>query len=849
MLARRCPSLVVWIALSCFAISPCAIAQGWQHIGKVTKVEKLPDGVELTAGKSKVRITAFREGIVRVRVAPTGVFPKDFSWAIVEAPQSPAVKIDDAKDELRMTAGDIVVRVNKSPLLISFSDNAGSTLIADEASLPMAWNGDHIQVWKDLPPDENFYGLGDKAGPMNRRGRAFVNWNTDEFGWQESSDPLYKTIPFFLGEQHGTFYGLFFDNTYRSSFDFGKEARDYFSFGAEGGEINYYFLAGPEPGKIVQEFADMAGHTPLPPLWTLGYQQSRYSYYPQDHLRDIARELRARHIPCDVLYLDIDYMDGFRDFTWSPRRYPDPAGLLAELRALGFQVITIIDPGVKLDPTDPTFAEGLERGYFVRMPDGTLFTGAVWPGECVFPDFSRDDVRRWWGERHRALLAPGVAGIWDDMNEPALITDVTPGRGVTQATMDPDAVHIAGGEDGPLLRHAAFHNAYGLEMARATREGLERLQPDRRHVVLSRSGTAGIQRYSATWTGDNMSIWPHLRLALRMCLNLGLSGVPFVGADVGGFGGDATGPLLARFTQLGALMPFFRNHSDQFSRPQEPWAFGQPFEACCRGAIELRYRLLPYLYTCFEHAATEGVPIMRALAYAFPRDARAAALDDQLLLGDALLAAPVLDEGAVARPVYFPEGTWAELWTGERIVGPVTRRVDAPLDMLPLYAREGTIIPFGPLLQYTDQRPSDPLTLAVYLGDARSRAQGELYEDDGRTPAYRNGVSRRTQIDASREPGQVRVRLETPSGAYNPGTHAWIVELRLALPGPHRHWQPRAVRIGPVELARGDAPTPGREPDASEPPAWSTVERRYETVVRVALGRREAPFEVTVDLA
>jgi alpha-glucosidase len=350
------------------------------------------------------------------------------------------------------------------------------------------------------------------------------------------------------------------------------------------------------------------------------------------------------------------------------------------------------------------------------------------------------------------------------------------------------------------------------------------------------------------WTGDNASSWEHLRLAVRMCLALGLSGVPFVGADIGGFWGDTTGELLTRFTQLGALMPLCRNHSALHSHPQEPWAFGQPYEAICRAAIALRYRLLPYLYTCFEHAAAEGAPIMRALAYAYPEDPTAVALDDEFLLGDALLAAPVLDERANGRAVYFPVGVWVDLATGERIAGPTTRAVDAPLDVLPLYAREGAIIPFGPLLHYVEEGPSEPLTLAVYLGGSGAHAAGELYEDDGQTPAHRHGAVRHTRLSASQLPGRVEVQVEKSDGGYDPGTHTWIVELHLATRAPREHWAPRLVRTGEMELARGEPPTPGAEPDQGEYPAWSTIERRYETIVRVALSRQEAPFTLTVEL-
>ncbi len=295
--------------------SGIAAAQAWQHVGKVQRIEKLKDGVELTAGAAKVRVTVFRDGIFRVRVAPDGNFPKDFSWALIESPEPPAVKVEENQKEIRITAGSVVGTVQRAPLLINFSDAAGNALLADEPDLPMAWNGKRLHIWKKMPADENYYGLGDKAGPMNRRNRAFTNWNTDEFGWQESSDPLYKTIPFFIGLRKGVAYGVFFDNTYRSVFDFGKESQDYFSFGAEGGELDYYFIAGPEPKKIIEAYTAMTGRSPLPPLWTLGYQQSRYSYYPEARAREIVKTLREKKIPADAIYFDIDYQQGNAPLT------------------------------------------------------------------------------------------------------------------------------------------------------------------------------------------------------------------------------------------------------------------------------------------------------------------------------------------------------------------------------------------------------------------------------------------------------------------------------------------------------------------------------------------------------
>src|SRR5260370_23855594 len=330
--------------------SGIAAAQAWQHVGKVQRIEKLKDGVELTAGAAKVRVTVFRDGIFRVRVAPDGNFPKDFSWALIESPEPPAVKVEENQKEIRITAGSVVGTVQRAPLLINFSDAAGNALLADEPDLPMACNVKRLHICKNMAADANYYGLGDKAGPMNRRNRAFTNWNTDEFGWQESSDPLYKTIPFFIGLRKGVAYGVFFDNTYRSVFDFCKESQDYFSFGAARGELDYYFIAGPEPKKIIEAYTPMTERSPLPPLWTLGYQQSRYSYYPEARAREIVQTLREKKIPADAIYFDIDYQQGNAPFTINREYFPTFEKMISDFRAQGMHTILITDLHIKKDP-------------------------------------------------------------------------------------------------------------------------------------------------------------------------------------------------------------------------------------------------------------------------------------------------------------------------------------------------------------------------------------------------------------------------------------------------------------------------------------------------------------------
>ena len=779
MLARRCPRPVVWIALTCFALSPCAIAQGWQHIGKVTKAEQLPDGVELTAGKSRVRITAFREGIVRVRVAPTGVFPKDFSWAVVEAPQPPPVKIDDAKDELRMTVGDVLVRVNKSPLLISFSDSAGNALIADEASMPMAWDGDRIQVWKNLPSDENFYGLGDKAGPMNRRGRAFVNWNTDEFGWQESSDPLYKTIPFFLGEQKGMFYGLFFDNAYRSSFDFGREGRTYFSFGAEGGEINYYFLAGPEPRKIVQAFADMVGHSPLPPLWTLGFQQSRYSYYPESRVYEVVKRMRDDKIPCDAIYFDIDYQQGYAPFTIDREYFPTFQKMISDFKNQGIHAVLITDLHVKQDPNHGylPYDSGMRDDVFVKRREGSVYVAPVWPGLSVFPDFTLSRVRDWWGGLYRDFVNMGVAGFWNDMNEPAVF--LTPTK-----TMPLDNVHRL--DDGTTLPHTAIHNIYGMQNVRATHDGLLKLRPNERPFVLTRAAYAGTQRYAATWTGDNSSTWNHLKMSTPMLLSMGISGYGFVGDDIGGFAGSPQADLLTRWFEVGAFNPIYRDHTSKGTADQEPWVHGPEQEAIRRKYVELRYKLLPYTYTAVEEMSRAGIPLMRPIFLDYPKALDLYADDRDFLFGADLFVAPVTTDMVDPETIHLPPGDWYDFWTNEKHSSKDEITLQPALDEMPLYVRAGAILPMQPVVQSTSEKPDGPLELRVYPG---SDCRGTLYADDGHTLQYEKGEFLRVNYSCQAGASGVSVNSTIPTNSYQPWWDAAQVTVFAA---PHL---PREVRV------------------------------------------------------
>jgi len=737
-------------------------ADEFRPLGNLIRWEHGDAQLDLFCQEGRVRIQCLAPDLIRVRATPEADFGPDESWAVVRHEWAGApVEIQETDHALVLSTEKLRLEIGREPLRLRFYDAQGRLLTADEEARGMGWGGEGPVAYFALPDDEHILGLGEKVGPLDKRDHKWEMWNTDAHPRHlPTTDPLYESFPIYLGMRPGLGYARFFDNTWRSHFDFGYSEPGVFRYDAAGGELNYYLIYGPEPAAILERYTELTGRMPLPPRWALGHQQCRWSYYPESRVREIADGLRSRDLPTDVIYLDIDYMDGYRVFTWDRERFPDPARLIADLREQGFRLITIIDPGVKVDEEYPVYREGIERGYFCRKPSGEPFVGPVWPGDSVFPDFTHPDVRRWWGDLHRSLVDVGVAGIWDDMNEPSVF-------GGINWTMDEDVIHYDNGHGTP---HSKSHNVYGLLMARATREGLERLRPDERPFVLTRAAYAGVQRYAAVWMGDNSSWWEHLWMAMPMCLSVGLAGQPFVGVDIGGFSDDCTPELYARWVQLGVFTPLCRTHSALDTRDQEPWAFGPETERIARKYLELRYRLLPYTYTLFWEASRTGAPIMRPLAYAYPDDPTTYEISDQFLWGDAFLVAPIYQENVTHRAVYLPAGCWIDYWTGEVRTGPTWIVAEAPLDTLPLYVRAGSIIPTGPVMQHTDERPLDPLTLDIYGGDEGSFI---LYEDDGLTLAYREGDWAKFGYEETAE--AVTLTIGARQGRYRPPDRRVIV--------------------------------------------------------------------------
>ncbi len=593
------------------------------------------------------------------------------------------------------------------------------------------------------PTGTSFYGTGEVAGPLRRNNQTVTLWNTDSFGYTIETPSLYQAHPWVLGvREDGSAFGVLVDTTFRCEIVLDGNT---VLAASDGIAPAVYILDGPTPEAILEELAALIGTTPLPPLWALGFHQCRYSYEAEHEVLGIAEEFRDRWLPCDTIWLDIDYMVDARPFTIDEHKFPDAEKMILHLRTRGFRTAWILDPGIKVDTHDTTFASGEAQDVFITQPDGSLFVGEVWPGRCAWPDFTSASVRRWWGDQTARFIRNGADGVWNDMNEPSVFDG--PGR-----TIPTDCLHRADAELGGPGDHARYHNIYGMQMARASFEGMLRERPDRRPFVLSRSNFLGGHRYACCWTGDSASTWEHLSWTIPMMLNLGLSGQVFAGCDIGGFAENADDVLFARWMGIGCLLPFARAHSDKNTNRHEPWSFGPACEHACRVALERRYRLLPYLYTLFEHAERTGVPPMRPLFFADPADASLRDAEDSFLLGpNVLVRASVTPEGGCTAPM--PGGIWRRFEP--------TETGDANLPEL--FLRGGAILPMGPIIQHTSQRPLDPITLVVSL-DAQGEARGELFEDAGDGFGYREGDSLRTVYAAKRVRDHVRVWIEHSEG-------------------------------------------------------------------------------------
>ncbi len=601
-------------------------------------------------------------------------------------------------------------------------------------------------AYLDVPEDTDLYGTGEVTGRLLRNGYRITLFNKDNYGYGKP-DQLYQSHPWVLGlRQNGTAFGVIFDTTWRAELDL--RAGILFTTPAEAPAFPVIIIEGKDPQDVMIKLSALSGRMPMPPRWALGYHQCRYSYNPEARVREIADTFRAKRIPCDVIWLDIDYMDKYRIFTFDPNQFPDPKGLNDYLHASGFKSVWMIDPGVKHEPGYSIYDSGTLADVWVKDVSGKPFVGPVWPGDCVFPDFTIPSVRVWWSGPYAGFMSLGIDGIWNDMNEPAVFKEET------GWTMLPDCQH-RGGEGLPPGPHVQYHNVYGMLMVKASREGIQKASPDKRPFVLSRANYLGGHRYAATWTGDNKSNWQHLKWSIPMSLNLSLSGQPFNGPDIGGFVGDASPELWAHWISVGAFYPFSRAHAEKGSNNKEPWALGPETEKAARAALQRRYRLMPYLYTVFRQSHRTGLPIMQPFFFADPADLSLRMEDRAFLIGQDLMVIPKW-----ATAISMPKGVWQS-------VSIVDENGTENQYQCDLKIRGGAIIPLGPVIQTTEEiQDLQPLTLMVVLNQ-EGTAEGTLYEDSGEGYGYLNGEYGLSAFEAQKEGDCVFVKCVQQEGQWS----------------------------------------------------------------------------------
>ena len=745
---------------------------------RVTSVIEAERGLLAELHGEQLRIDFVRADLVRAKISRGGVFDESPTFAVSVDPSSEDVEVvfERGDDVVRLRTSALVVSLGLDPFRLDVHRSDGSPVVetaqdADGRYWAYATLNDAFTVRRRCRQEDAIYGLGEKTGHHNRKGRDFTLWNTDvlnphatrEFTASRPPDdprsdrsstefdPYYVSIPFFYHQSYprGTMAASFVDNGYRGTYEFShpEEYRIHFS----GGQYTEYIFAGPGMPEILSSYTWLTGRIAPPPLWALGYHQSRWFRYTQTAVERLAESHREKDIPCDALWLDIEYMDGYRVFTWNTRAFPDVSGMLKRLDNLGFRVITIVDPGVKYDPGYWVFDQARERDVLCKTEGGDIYVGQVWPGNTAFPDFVTEEARTWWGELNAAHVQSGLAGIWNDMNEPA--TGIVP----------PNAMRFGKGK----YAHERYHNQYALLMAMATQAGLLHAMPDRRTFVLSRAGFAGIQRYAANWMGDNMSRWDHLWLSVPMAMGFGISGQAFVGADIGGFAGNSNAELFLRWMQYGVLTPFCRNHSELGNVDQYAWAWGDVVLDVVREAIRLRYRLLPYIYTTFIRAAETGAPVQRPLVFEYQYDPTVRDIDDEYLLGPDLLIAPVFAPGLTARQVYLPAGSWYD-WHSDVLVGGKRYvHTATPMEHIPIYARGGSVVPMWPdaPASTSGYHPS-AIELHLFVPGTDGTHHSLLQEDDGLTLAGLNGACYQTDFEVARTGNRVVLHAEVDGDGY-----------------------------------------------------------------------------------
>ncbi len=752
--------------------------------GKVESYTKLPDGIR---GKGKgyiFEVNAWSDHIFRVRVTQNKDFkPLNYALQNTTSPGHKAT-VEDAGNTIRISTGNMTAIIRKEPSFKITFVNANGEIISQDADTydyGVTFLGDRISIYKTLQEGERFIGMGEALGNLDRRSTGITLDNTDNYKYGDPRIPMYVSIPFYMGIHHGHIYGMFINNSHRSFFNFGLSTPRYASVNMEGGDADYFFMYDTSVENIIEHYTSLTGRMPLPPLWSLGYHQSRCSYYPQDQVEWIAETFRRKRIPIDGIVLDADYQKEYMPFRTDTNRFPDMPGLAKKLAGMQIELTASVYPGVKLDTTYDSYREGIEKGIFIKQADGNLFETEIAPLRLYLPDYTNPKAREWWITKMAWMKENGINGYWNDMNEPAVGGSYLPDN-------------LLFDFDGRKASSLEAKNVYGFQMARSSSEAA--IRNGVRPFVLTRSGFAGVQRYAAVWSGDNTASDEGILSGVLLNNQLGLSGIPFVGPDLGGYIGDGNKDLYRRWIQVGIFSPYVRNHKGYLTPTNEPWSYGEENEAISKTWIGLRYRLMPYIYSKFHEATQTGMPIARSLAITHPFDDKVYDLQYQyqFLFGDAILVVP-LTTADKTKQVYLPGAEWYNLYTDEKLDGNTEFAVTCSDYTIPLYVKASSIIPMQSQVQSTKEMPSDTLLVHVYHGiEPHSFV---YYEDDGTSFEYLKEIycKRIYQL----VPDEKTIRIGVQSGKFT----SHYKHIRLVLHGFPDTIEYLAVNGTRMTLAKG----------------------------------------------
>lgn len=743
----------IWIVLLLALALPAAQAQV-MNTGNIISFKKYDAGILGKTSNGIFEIHACSENIIRVRVSKEKIFP-DFSYALKDNRVSSfnGIQIPEEKERMIFSTPAISLEIEKAPSFRLVFRNKKNEIINEDvkgAAFGTSFVSDKVTVYKKMQQAERFVGLGEALGNLDRRGSGVTLNNTDTYKYGDPRLPMYSSIPFYIGIHHNMVYGIFFNNSYKSFFNFGLSTPGFTSVNFDGGEMDYFFIYDTSVAKIIEHYTSLTGRMELPPLWSIGYHQSRCSYFPQEKVMQLATTFREKNIPVDCIVLDADYQQDYEPFRTNKERFPNLPVLSEALAKMNIELTASVYPGVKIDNSYDSYTDGLQKDVFIKYADGSLFETEIAPLKVVLPDYTNPKTRSWWVNKMKWMQDNGISGYWNDMNEPAVGGSYLPDNLVFDF-------------DGRKATAAAAKNVYGFQMARSSYEAGLKYRNGKRPFVLTRSAFAGIQRYSAVWSGDNTASDAGLLSSVLLNSQLGLSGIAFAGPDLGGYIGDGSKELFKRWMQVGVFSPYLRNHKEYFAPANEPWSYGEEAEAISKAYIGFRYRLMPYIYSKFYEASTTGIPVARSLAVPYPFDANVYdnLFQHQFLFGDALMVVPVTTEEKMKK-VYLPEGEWFNLFTDEKIAGAKEIVQETNAWQIPLFVKAAAVIPMQSLVQSAKQQPSDTLFVHVYNGNEKNSFL--FYEDAGDGYGYREGAYAKRNIVF--DPAEKQLRVKQQEGSY-----------------------------------------------------------------------------------